>query len=198
MARHGSVETEGELPADLPTGEGVLSLLEVLLAHYRAPAATAFGPDVELPPLHSGVVGYLGYDVVREVERLPHVPTDDRGWPDAVLSVIGEVVAYDHWNQRVTLVANAFVEAGAPRADLDAAYDDALARLETMAADGARTITEPLVDPPVANDVPADLRSSISCRTSFRSSPSPTMMPDLVKIVWSISLTRCNSRSEWK
>ena len=59
------------------------------------------------------MVGYLGYDVVREVERLPGVPADDKGWPDAVLSVIGELAAYDHWNQRVTLVANAFVGPGA-------------------------------------------------------------------------------------
>ena len=28
----------------------------------------------DLPPLHGGLVGYLGYDVVREVERLPDVP----------------------------------------------------------------------------------------------------------------------------
>ena len=36
-------------------------------------------PAIEgLPPLHGGLVGYLGYDVVREVERLPDVPTDDQ------------------------------------------------------------------------------------------------------------------------
>ena len=56
----------------------------------------------DLPPLQGGVVGYLGYDVVREVERLPDVPPDDRGLPDAVMSVIGSLVAFDHWRQRVT------------------------------------------------------------------------------------------------
>ena len=35
----------------------------------------------DLPPLHGGLVGYLGYDVVREVEHLPDVPADDRGCP---------------------------------------------------------------------------------------------------------------------
>ena len=35
---------------------------------YRAPRIA------ELPPFHGGVVGYLGYDVVREIERLPDVP----------------------------------------------------------------------------------------------------------------------------
>ena len=41
-------------------------------------------------------------------------------------------------------------------------------------------------------------RSSITCRISFRSSPRPTMMPDLVNIAGSISFTCCNRRSEAK
>ena len=65
---------------------------------YRAPELA------ELPPLHGGLMGYLGYDVVREVERLPDVPPDDRGLPDAVMSVIGALAAFDHWRQRVTLI----------------------------------------------------------------------------------------------
>ena len=38
----------------------------------------------------------------------------------------------------------------------------------------------------------------MSWSTSFRSSPSPTMMPDLVNIVGSSSFTCCSSRSEAK
>ena len=52
---------------------GALAALEALLAAYRAPHLD------ELPPFHGGVVGYLGYDVVREIERLPDVPPDDLG-----------------------------------------------------------------------------------------------------------------------
>ena len=73
--------------------------------------ATGRPPLDELPPLHSGLIGYLGYDVVREVEHLPDVPADDRGCPDAVLSIIGELAAFDHFRQRVTLVANAWIAA---------------------------------------------------------------------------------------
>ena len=42
---------------------------------YRSPVLA------DLPPLHGGLVGYLGYDVVREVEHLPDVPPDDLGLP---------------------------------------------------------------------------------------------------------------------
>ena len=65
-----------------------------------------------LPPLHGGLVGYLGYDVVREVERLPHPPTDDLGHPDAALVVIGQFCAFDHWRQRIVLVDNVVVPQG--------------------------------------------------------------------------------------
>ena len=42
---------------------------------YRAPTLP------ELPPFHGGIVGWIGYDTVREIERLPDVPPDDLGLP---------------------------------------------------------------------------------------------------------------------
>ena len=139
----------GELPVELPDGAGVLDTLESLVEHYRAPSPDELGPGGDqLPPLHSGVIGYLGYDVVREVERLPDVPEDDRGWPDAVLSIIGELAAYDHWSQHATLIVSGFVADGADDETIDAEYDRALAALDRMAADGAQPLDEPLVEAP--------------------------------------------------
>jgi anthranilate synthase component 1 len=164
VSKGGQVTLTGDVPAHVPTDQGVLAALEALLDHYQAPTEADLGLDegAELPPLHSGVVGYLGYDVVREVEHLPDAPADDRGWPDAVLSVIGELAAYDHWSQRVTLIANAFVPEGATDEEVDAAYDEALARLDRMAADGATPIDEPLVTPPGRDDVPEGVVSSMA------------------------------------
>ena len=79
-----------------------------------------------------------------------------------MLSVIGELAAYDHWSQRVTLIANAFVPEGATDEEVDAAYDEALARLDRMAADGATPIDEPLVTPPGRDDVPEGVVSSMA------------------------------------
>ncbi len=160
VARGAQVEVSGSLDLEVPTDLGILAALEALLAEFRSPDEATFGRP--LPPLHSGVVGHLGYDVVREVERLPDAPEDDRGFPDAVLSVIGELAAYDHWSQQVTLVANAVVPAGADAATLDAAYDDALARLGRMAADGATALDEPLVTPPERADEAVEVTSSMA------------------------------------
>jgi anthranilate synthase component I len=169
VARHGQIRATGDLPSSVPLDSGVLAALEALVEHFRSPDEDELGVDPgSLPPLHSGVVGYLGYDVVREVERLPDAPTDDTGRPDAVLSVIGELAAYDHFHQQVTLVANAFVEKGATNAALESAYDEAVARLDRMTLDGARPLDEPLVDAPRAGEVPA-VRSSVSASTFAQS-----------------------------
>jgi anthranilate synthase component I len=152
-ARGRAVETSGTLPAGVPLDQGILAALEHLLGAWRAPSLDT------LPPLHGGVMGYLGYDVVREVERLASAPADDQGHPDAVLSVIGQLAAYDHWRQRATLIENVVVEPGLGDAELDVRYDAAVGRLEGLAADGARPLDEPLFDPPSADDPLPDVRS---------------------------------------
>jgi anthranilate synthase component 1 len=98
---------------------------------------------------------------VREVEDLPDIPTDDTGHPDAVLSVIGELAAFDHWRQHVTLIENVIVPAGATTADLDRLYDEALDRLDQLAADGSSPLDEPLVEPPVGDEDLPDVTSSM-------------------------------------
>ena len=52
------------------------------------------------------------------------------------------------WRQRVSLVVTVLVPRDADEAALDAAYDDAVARLDRLAADGARGVDEPLLAPP--------------------------------------------------
>ena len=154
-SKDGSIEVEGELHPEVPTDAGMLTAVEAILERYRSPQIE------ELPPLHGGLMGYLGYDVVREVERLPDVPDDDRGHPDAVLSVIGQLAAFDHWRQRVTLIDNVIVGDGMDEAALDVAYDDAIARLDQLASDGARPLDEPLLGPPRADDEPPEVTSSM-------------------------------------
>ena len=152
----GSITVDGELPAGVVVGDSVLAAVEALQRHLRAPAIDG------LPPLHSGIMGYLAYDIVREVEHLPDGPHDDLGLPDAKLSVIGELAVFDHWRQRVVLIANAIVEPGAAAEDLDRAFDDAHARLDQLASDGARPLDEPFLEPPSADPELPDVRSSMS------------------------------------
>ena len=158
VAREGVITLTGEAPGvAIPTDRGVLAAVEAILSGYRAP------PLPDLPPLHGGVVGYIGYDVVREVERLPNVPPDDLGRPDAVLSVIGQVAAFDHLRQRVYLVDNVVVGGGAAASDtdLDAAYDRAAARVDELAADLGRPLAYVPAEPPDPSDPLPEVRSTV-------------------------------------
>jgi anthranilate synthase component 1 len=154
-ARGRTVDVAGWVPPSVPRERGILAALEELLRVWRAPSLA------DLPPLHGGVLGYLGYDVVREVERLPDVPPDDLGHADAVVSVIGQLAAYDHWRQRVVLIDNVVAPDDASEGQLDALYDGAAARLDKLAADGARPLDEPLVEPPAGDDPLPDVRSTM-------------------------------------
>jgi anthranilate synthase component 1 len=142
VLRNGLVSVDGDLPEAMPRDKGILAAIEWLLAAYRSPKIDS------LPPLHGGVVGYLGYDVVREVEDLAETPRDATGYPDAVMAVIGQLAAFDHFRQRVTLIDNVLVPEGASSGELDQLYDEAFVRLEQLAADGAQPLAEPMVDPP--------------------------------------------------
>ncbi len=155
VARGKSVEIVGDLGIDVPTDRGMLAAIETVLGHYRS-------PDLDgLPPLHGGLVGYLGYDVVREVEDLPDAPLDDLGYPDAVMSVIGELAAYDHWRQRVTLISNVVVPEGADSVTINRLYDEAMDAIAELAADGANSLAEPLMDPPDVDDQPPEAVSTM-------------------------------------
>jgi anthranilate synthase component I len=130
-ARDGRAVWTGTPPPGAPT-EG--DPLEVLAATWRA----LLGPrpaDGTLPPLTGGLVGYLGYDVVRRIEKLPSYATDDLGLPELTMLVATDLAVVDHHEASVLLVANALVAAGAPADVVDAAYDDAVARLDAMTRD---------------------------------------------------------------
>src|SRR3546814_12711484 len=77
-----------------------------------------------------------------------------------MVGVIGQLAAYEHWRQRVTLIENVLVEPGLSDDELDARYDAAAVRLEQLAADGARPIDEPLVEPPDLEEALPEVRST--------------------------------------
>jgi anthranilate synthase component I len=122
----GDTQWAGDIPAGVPeTGDP----LEVLGSAWR----TLRGPRLPgLPPLTGGFVGYLSYDVVRRLERLPEKAVDDLGFPELSMLLVTDLAAVDHHECTVVLIANAVVSPGMSEAALDAAYDDAIARLDAM------------------------------------------------------------------
>ena len=152
--RDGALTATGDIPASVPLDKGMLAAMDELLRIYRAPIF----PD--LPPLQGGLMGHLGYDVVREIEHLPDVPRDDRGLPDASISIIGSLAAFDHWRQRVYVLESVPV-AGLTDDDIIRAYDAAVERVKTSVDDLARPLPYVAVEPPVAGEELPETRSSM-------------------------------------
>src|SRR6266487_450097 len=85
-----------------------------------------------LPRFAGGAVGYLGYDVVRTIERLPNAPPDTLGVPDAVVMIADSLVILDNVFGRAIVVANVEVPAGATPAQRLRLYESAQERLDPL------------------------------------------------------------------
>ncbi len=121
----------------LAVGEDPLQAVLALSRSLRSPRRD------DLPPLTGGLVGYLSYDVVRRLERLPETSVDDLGMPELAMMLATDLAVLDHADGTVLLIANV-VRVLEGQRSADASYDDAVARLDAMAADLAKA-AEPSV-----------------------------------------------------
>ncbi|MBC8099232.1 MAG: chorismate-binding protein, partial [Armatimonadetes bacterium] len=101
-----------------------------------------------LPRLVGGAVGFLSYDVVRYFERLPTTASDDLDAPDAAFLLPDTLVIFDHAKHQLMVMANAH-----NTGDPDAAYDDAVARIERVIAALGNPLP-PMLPSGVASDEP--------------------------------------------
>ena len=130
VARAGTVEiTRGgaterhRLASD--RSQDPLDLLRKLLADLR-PAAL---PD--LPRFAGGAVGYVSYDWVRYVERLPETNPDPLGVPDCWFVFPETVLVHDRLRERLAIIHDVELRDGEPA---EAAYQRGLAQLDRVEA----------------------------------------------------------------
>ncbi len=110
----------GDPDAFVPEEQPTLDSLRALIAESRIDLPPG------LPPMAAGLFGYLGYDMIRLVERLPEPNPDPLGLPDAMLLRPSLVAIVDNVRDMVTLVAPAWHD---PGLDAEAAYAHASDRL---------------------------------------------------------------------
>ena len=102
----------------------LLDLLREITSRYRSVAVPG------LPPFCGGAVGYFGYDLVRQFERLPTPPRDNVGLPDALLMFFSNLLAFDHVKHQILIIANVFLEEG--ERDLEGRYFAAQKQIRQM------------------------------------------------------------------
>ncbi|MEM8985920.1 MAG: anthranilate synthase component I [Pseudomonadota bacterium] len=94
----------------------------------------------DLPPMAAGVFGYMGYDAVRLMERLPAPNPDALQVPDAIFIRPTMMAIFDSIRQEIVLVSPVRSEAGVDAAE---AYGQAEERLQAAARDLDAPYTEP-------------------------------------------------------
>ena len=117
------------LPASRALGEdaptGPLDALAHLYARWSTPRVDGH------PPLTGGLVGFIGWEAIRQIENLPAIPPADFSVPGQALSFVSELVVIDHRDGTVLLIAAALND-GVD--DADSLWSSAQERLDDLQA----------------------------------------------------------------
>src|SRR5438270_2657567 len=96
----------------------LFDVLAQLLREHRL----ATLPD--LPPFNCGAVGFVAYDAVRQLEKLPEQARDDLKVPDCFLMFFDRVLAFDHLRKQIHIIAVANVRDEQPKQAYERAVKD--------------------------------------------------------------------------
>jgi len=133
---HGKAEINRRARVDANTFEPCpdhpLDSLRALIEECR------FELPANLPPMASGLFGYMGYDMVRQMERLPDANPDVLGIPDAVFLRPTIVAVFDSLEDSVTLFTPVWPEKGV---SVERAFDLAQERLADLVVEFERSVT---------------------------------------------------------
>jgi anthranilate synthase component 1 len=112
---------------------------------------------VGLPPMATGLFGYLGYDMARQVENLPHPPPDTLGLPDAILLRPTITAIFDSVKDEIIVITPVWPDKSV---DVKAAYARAVERLNQAVAELERPA-------PLPADVPANLPVGVAVESNM-------------------------------
>ncbi len=136
----GQARWVGSPPVGVPLDGDPLTALRATVEALHTPHDLVH--DSGLPPFTGGMVGYLGYDVVRRLEKIGPGDHDDLRLPELTMLLTSDLAVLDHWDGTVLLIANA-INHNDLDTGVDEAYADAVARLDAMEADLSRPVSQP-------------------------------------------------------
>jgi anthranilate synthase component I len=122
-------------------------------------------PDA-LPPMAAGVFGYLGYDMVRLMEKLPEPNIDPIGIPDAILVRPTIVVVFDTVKDTVTVVTPVRpLKSVSARTALTRAVERITAVIESLDRsldkEAVQPVDGPLIVAPTSNTPPTEFHRMV-------------------------------------
>ncbi|MBI1824076.1 MAG: anthranilate synthase component I [Nitrospirae bacterium] len=95
--------------------------LQELMASFKPVAVDG------IPPFHGGAVGYISYDAVRFMEKIPDLLPDPLKVPDLFFLITDTILVFDHINHRIKVISNAWI-----KSDVQKAYDEAVRKINRI------------------------------------------------------------------
>lgn len=176
------VEPRKILRPSIAPGEDALAEIKAELEQYNPVNL----PD--LPRFVGGAVGFLGYDLIGQIERMPHNAPDVNHLPECLFMVFDTLVIFDHVKTQLIVLSNAY-----KTGDVAADYQAAVERIEGI----VQRLRQPL--PPIqdADEVSDETLKSNFTRQDFEQGVEKAKeyiaAGDAFQIVLSQRLSRCTS-----
>ncbi len=123
-----------------------LDEIKKLMQKYR------FVPQAGLPRFCGGLVGFMGYDMVRFFERIGDKNPDDLNLPDCLFMLTDTILIFDHTNKAIKIINNVYLKEGKrTKKEIIRAYEEAVAKIEQVAARLKAPLPEPVSSAAVRN-----------------------------------------------
>ena len=137
----------------------------------------------ELPPMAAGLFGFLGYDMVRDMEDLPDLNEDPIGLPDAIMVRPTLICIFDRLEDNVALITPVWPQAGITAR---AAHEAAQERIADAVSDFERSLpfrresadALEALPPPQANMSEAEFKRIVEvCKEYIRAGDAFQIVP---------------------
>ena len=152
--RDARTDTEAFEPCPVAEAKGTLASLRALVAESRVDIPP------HLPPMAAGLVGYMTYDTIRLVEKLPDNNPDTIGIPDGIYMRPTVMAVFDNVNGTLTAVVPVWPRSGV---DARAAFELAQERLSFVVE---------------ALESPLPHAAKVEDRAGHAPNPVPSMTPE--------------------
>ncbi len=176
------IDQDGE--STKQSGDPLVILKELLESFQACKSGTDCDPEL-LPRFFGGAVGFLGYDMVRFMERMPVVNEPLDTFPDSAFMVPRIVLIYDNLKQMLTVVN--LVQTGKSD-DAEALYTKALAEIDEIVARLKRPVPDDYVGTTNAKNESHDFTSNMSeeaFHEMVRQAKEYVLAGDIIQVVLS-------------
>ncbi|MFQ5735921.1 MAG: anthranilate synthase component I [Thermodesulfobacteriota bacterium] len=118
----GKVEITGGGRTEVREGNPI-EILEELMSGFRAAEVPG------APRFYGGAIGYMGYDIIRHIERLPDSAQDDLDMPDMFFIFTDALLVFDNVEHKIKVISNAFI---GPDSDHETVYGKAVEKIDSL------------------------------------------------------------------